>query len=162
MCFYVKICIYLNVRALIIIMLITIFIRLVLIYRLGKGLLHFPYRSNILPKKLRYKRFLSFIHLYLHDFAIIQNIIFSLNINKLINWLELPRPALCRILLPGLDYRGLWLNSLLLDVSPPFVCGAPLYNMRSLQIVYLTAGETTPEDALHWWRWSVEQKRIQP
>ena len=39
------------------------------------------------------------------------------------NWLRLLRPALCTTLLSGLDGRGPWLNSLLLDVSPLSVCG---------------------------------------
>jgi hypothetical protein len=36
-------------------------------------------------------------------------------------WLWLSPSALCRTLLSWLDGRGLWLNSLLLDVSPPSV-----------------------------------------
>ena len=46
----------------------------------------------------------------------------------------------CVKLLSGLDGRRLWLNSLLLDVSPP------------RQTVHLTVRETTPEDAATIWR----------
>ena len=40
-----------------------------------------------------------------------------------LNWFRLSRAALCRTLLSRLDGCGIWLNSLLLDVSPPSVCG---------------------------------------
>ena len=40
----------------------------------------------------------------------------------LMNWSMLSRQALYWTLLSGLDGRGIWLNCLLLDVSPPSVC----------------------------------------
>ena len=57
-----------------------------------------------------------------------------------INWLRLSRPALCKTLLSGLDGHVLWLNSLLLDVSPPSVCSIFRSNISGSQMNSLSAG----------------------
>ena len=53
-----------------------------------------------------------------------------------------------RTLLSGLDGRGLWIKSLLLDVSPQSVCG----------IFKSGLSGSKPEDAAHRWRRNVEYK----
>ena len=51
------------------------------------------------------------------------------------------------------DGRDHWLNSLLLDVSPPYVCGIFRNGLSGSQMNSLS---------VHRWRRNIELKRIQP
>jgi hypothetical protein len=61
----------------------------------------------------------------------------------------------------GLDGRGLWLNSLLLNVSLPSVCGIFRIGFSD-SLIHLNARETIPEDVARRWKQNIEQKKIQP
>ena len=75
--------------------------------------------------------------------------------------LVLIRAVSYRTLLSVLDDCGLWLNSLLLDVSPSSICGIFTSGLSGGLRVF-TIREITPEDAAYRWRRNVEQKRIKP
>ena len=60
-------------------------------------------------------------------------------------------------LFSGLNGLGVWLKSFLLDVSPPSACaifrsglfGSQINSLPGMTSVYLTPGETTPENGAH-------------
>ena len=68
----------------------------------------------------------------------------------------------CSFLLSGFNCLGIWLNSLLLDISPPSVCGIFRRGLSDIQMNSLSGlpREASPEDAAHrFWR-NVEQREF--